>query len=81
MELNVARQIVRRTKGSHNGPATRLMSPGDLGQVLKPFVFLDVARDGPACILIGRHGGATLRAAEQRPNEIRNRLQNEGRPL
>ena len=35
------RKIVRRTRGSHNGPLTRLMSPSDLGQVLKPFVFLD----------------------------------------
>ena len=36
------RKIVRRTRGSHHGPITRLMSPSDLGQVLKPFVFLDL---------------------------------------
>jgi redox-sensitive bicupin YhaK (pirin superfamily) len=36
------RKIVRRTRGSHHGPITRLMSPGDLGRVLKPFVFLDL---------------------------------------
>jgi redox-sensitive bicupin YhaK (pirin superfamily) len=36
------RKIVRRTRGNHHGPVTRLMSPGDLGQVLKPFVFLDL---------------------------------------
>ncbi len=36
------RKIVRRTRGSGHGPITRLMSPGDLGQVLKPFVFLDL---------------------------------------
>jgi redox-sensitive bicupin YhaK (pirin superfamily) len=36
------RQIVRRTRGSRRGPITRLMSPSDLGQVLKPFVFLDL---------------------------------------
>ena len=36
------RKIVRRTRGSHHGPITRLMSPGDLGQLLKPFVFLDL---------------------------------------
>jgi len=35
------RKIVRRTRGSRHGQITRLMSPGDLGQVLKPFVFLD----------------------------------------
>ena len=36
------RNIVHRTRGSISGPITRLMSPGDLGQVLKPFVFLDL---------------------------------------
>jgi redox-sensitive bicupin YhaK (pirin superfamily) len=36
------RKIVRRTRGRHHGPITRLMSPSDLGQVLKPFVFLDL---------------------------------------
>jgi redox-sensitive bicupin YhaK (pirin superfamily) len=36
------RKIVRRTRGSHHGPITRLMSPSDLGHVLKPFVFLDL---------------------------------------
>src|SRR6202521_681782 len=35
------RKIVRRTLGNCHGPITRLMSPGDLGQLLKPFVFLD----------------------------------------
>ena len=35
------RQIVHRTRGQRHGAITRLMSPGDLGQVLKPFVFLD----------------------------------------
>lgn len=37
-----ARAIVHRTRGSTHGPITRLMSPGDLGQILKPFVFLDL---------------------------------------
>ena len=36
------RTIVHRTRGRRHGPVTRLMSPGDLGQVLKPFVFLDL---------------------------------------
>ena len=35
------RAIVHRTRGSTHGPITRLVSPGDLGQFLKPFVFLD----------------------------------------
>ncbi|MDB5436825.1 MAG: Pirin domain protein [Phenylobacterium sp.] len=36
------REIVYRSRGRRHGPITRLMSPGDLGQVLKPFVFLDL---------------------------------------
>lgn len=36
------RAIVYRTRGSQHGPITRLMSPGDLGKYLKPFVFLDL---------------------------------------
>ena len=39
------RRIVHRTDGHHQGPITRLMSPSDLGQVLKPFVFLDLFDD------------------------------------
>ena len=35
------RQITHRTHGRRNGPAVRLMSPSDFGQLLKPFVFLD----------------------------------------
>jgi redox-sensitive bicupin YhaK (pirin superfamily) len=36
------RTIVFRTRGSTHGPITRLVSPGDLGELLKPFVFLDL---------------------------------------
>lgn len=36
-----SRKIARRTAGRRNGPAVRLMSPSDMGQFLKPFVFLD----------------------------------------
>jgi redox-sensitive bicupin YhaK (pirin superfamily) len=35
------RTIVHRTRGSRDGQIVRLMSPSDLGQTLKPFVFLD----------------------------------------
>jgi len=35
-------RIVHRTHGDRHGPITRLMSPSDLGQTLKPFVFLDL---------------------------------------
>jgi redox-sensitive bicupin YhaK (pirin superfamily) len=39
---NPVRQIVRRTSGHSEGSITRLMSPSDFGQLLKPFVFLDL---------------------------------------
>jgi redox-sensitive bicupin YhaK (pirin superfamily) len=39
------RRIARRTRGQNHGPITRLMSPSDLGQLLKPFVFLDLFDD------------------------------------
>ncbi len=35
------RAITQRTRGHAGGPITRLASPGDLGRLLKPFVFLD----------------------------------------
>src|SRR5712675_1329572 len=37
------REIVYRTRGDTHGPITRLMSPSDLGELIKPFVFLDLA--------------------------------------
>jgi redox-sensitive bicupin YhaK (pirin superfamily) len=44
-----ARKIERRTRGHRSGPVTRLMSPGDLGELLKPFVFLDLFdHEGPS---------------------------------
>ncbi|MDB4890515.1 MAG: Pirin [Gemmatimonadetes bacterium] len=36
------RNVIHRTRGFSHGPITRLMSPSDLGQELKPFVFLDL---------------------------------------
>ena len=39
---SLARTIVQRTRGRTHGPITRLMSPSDLGEILKPFVFLDL---------------------------------------
>jgi redox-sensitive bicupin YhaK (pirin superfamily) len=37
-----ARTIVHRTRGDTHGPITRLVSPSDLGELIKPFVFLDL---------------------------------------
>ena len=54
-----AREIVYRTFGQARGAITRLMSPSDLGEVLKPFVFLDLAvfgaGDVPMPIEVGWH--------------------------
>jgi len=36
------RAVLRKTRGQSHGPVTRLMSPSDLGRLLKPFVFLDL---------------------------------------
>ena len=38
----MTRRIVHRTRGYGHGPIVRLMSPSDLGEQLKPFVFLDL---------------------------------------
>src|SRR6266446_9248625 len=44
----ILRRIARRTRGRKHGPATRLMSPSDFGELLKPFVFLDLfEHEGP----------------------------------
>ena len=39
--LGATRRIVHRTRGQTHGPITRLVSPSDLGQLIKPFIFLD----------------------------------------
>jgi redox-sensitive bicupin YhaK (pirin superfamily) len=39
--FGASRHIVHRTRGESHGPITRLMSPSDLGEIIKPFVFLD----------------------------------------
>jgi redox-sensitive bicupin YhaK (pirin superfamily) len=43
-------RIAYRTRGHSQGIITRLMSPGDLGEVLKPFVFLDLFDTGDQAI-------------------------------
>lgn len=60
-----ARAIVQRSRGTTHGPITRLMSPGDLGQALKPCIFLDLvnfdARFGQTRFGMHPHSGiATL---------------------
>lgn len=46
--LSSGRTIVHRTRGRTSRPITRLMSPSGLGEILKPFVFLDLFdHEGP----------------------------------
>src|SRR5258706_13469518 len=40
--LRLVRAIVQRTRGRTHGATTRLISPSGLGEILKPFVFLDL---------------------------------------
>src|SRR5262245_41002222 len=58
------RSIVLRTKGRQHGPITRLVSPSDVGELIKPFVFLDRARvphsDTPMFGIHPHSGIATL---------------------
>ena len=53
------REIIYRTQGNTGGPITRLMSPSDLAELIKPFVFLDLfefdGRTPPAPIELGWH--------------------------
>jgi redox-sensitive bicupin YhaK (pirin superfamily) len=42
-----ARRIVLTTAGRRHGPITRLVSPSDIGELIKPFVFLDHAEVAP----------------------------------
>src|SRR5580658_9630760 len=42
------RAIALRTRGHSHGPITRLVSPGDVGHLIKPFVFLDYFEADPA---------------------------------
>ena len=44
----LVRPIAHRFSGQAHGPITRLMSPSDVGHILKPFVFLDlIDHEGP----------------------------------
>jgi redox-sensitive bicupin YhaK (pirin superfamily) len=43
-----SRSIVLRTRGHSHGAVTRLVSPSDIGELIKPFVFLDYFEADPA---------------------------------
>ena len=51
------REIIYRTQGNTGGPITRLMSPSDLAELIKPFVFLDhFDFDGQSAPMSMEHG-------------------------
>jgi redox-sensitive bicupin YhaK (pirin superfamily) len=57
------RRIVRYLHGRQHGPIKRLVSPSDIGELIKPFVFLDYANVPPSDAMFGIHphsGIATL---------------------
>src|ERR1700704_2629924 len=58
------RRIAFRTRGRQHGPITRLVSPSDVGELIKPFVFLDhfevVPRPEPLFGIHPHSGIATL---------------------
>jgi redox-sensitive bicupin YhaK (pirin superfamily) len=61
---DIERPVTQRTRGRSHGPITRLVSPSDLGEAIKPFVFLDRFEVEPAAApMFGMHphsGIATL---------------------
>jgi redox-sensitive bicupin YhaK (pirin superfamily) len=64
MNPSTSAAIVLKTHGKRHGPITRLVSPGDVGQLIKPFVFLDYieadAGGGPSFGFHPHSGIATL---------------------
>src|SRR5437879_2442398 len=42
------RRITHSTRGRSHGPLVRLVSPSDVGELIKPFVFLDYFEADPA---------------------------------
>lgn len=42
-----ARSVTHRTRGRSHGSITRLVSPSDVGELIKPFVFLDYFESDP----------------------------------
>jgi redox-sensitive bicupin YhaK (pirin superfamily) len=60
------RRVVRHVQGRRHGPIKRLVSPSDIGQLIKPFVFLDYGEVPPSETMSGIHphsGIATLTVA------------------
>jgi len=52
--VGVSRRVIFRTRGYGRGPITRMVSPSDVGEMIKPFVFLDLIDTQE---VIGQQGG------------------------
>lgn len=60
---NATRPVLYRTRGHVRGGITRLVSPSDIGELIKPFVFLDLFKmraDGPRMGMHPHSGIATV---------------------
>ncbi len=65
-KLIAERKILYRTKGKTHGGITRLVSPSDIGELIKPFVFLDLFKlhaKGPGMNMHPHSGIATITVA------------------
>lgn len=49
------RQVLYRTRGTAHGGITRLVSPSDMGELIKPFVFLDLFKMNAGGPRMGMH--------------------------
>ncbi len=61
--ISPQRKILYRTKGKSHGGITRLVSPSDIGELIKPFVFLDLFKlksSGPSMGMHPHSGIATV---------------------
>lgn len=62
--IDPPRSIVLQTRGRSHGATTRLVGPGDIGALIKPFIFLDYfdvdPQDPPQFGLHPHSGVATL---------------------
>ncbi len=61
--ISPQRKILYRTKGKTHGGITRLVSPSDIGELIKPFVFLDLFKlksSGPSMGMHPHSGIATV---------------------
>jgi redox-sensitive bicupin YhaK (pirin superfamily) len=69
------RSIVIRTRGQRHGPITRLVSPSGIGELIKPFVFLDLfdisAATGPNFGWHPHSGIATLTVLHKARSSIK----------